>query len=367
VESENAQKFLQDQIRQYESRLTTAENRLADFKRENVKFMPDQTGDYFSRLQSAETALQATIGKLNVATQRRAELERQIEGEEPVFGIMTSTSSSSSAGGPTSAKLRELEQQLAELRLQYTDKHPRIGQILDTIDMLEKQAASEARDRAAAASARPLEQNPLDLNPVYQTMRIQLSSVVVEIASLRAEQSQEQQEVARLRTMVDTIPQVEAELKRLNRDYEVVAAKHRQLVQQLETATIGDDASRTMDDVQFRIIEPPFSDETPVGPNRPFLLFAVLVIAVGFGGLSAMVRNQLDPVFIGNRSVLDALGIPVLASVSLIQSKAELRSERRGRRAVQTAAASLLIVFVAITAYSGPGSIIFRNFISSAP
>lgn len=365
TDSAQAQQFLQDQIEEYDRRLTNAEDRLATFKRENVEFMPGQRGDYFSRMQAAETTLRLTEGKLSLATERRAELLRQIEGEEPVFGIMSPLSTDSGNVGGGSAKIRSLELQLEELRLQYTDKHPRISQILDTIELLKRQELAERQLRSDAAVSRPLQQNPLDLNPVYQNMRIQLSNVEVEIASLRAERTQQQQEVTSLRQLVDTIPEVEAELNRLNRDYGVVKAKHQQLLQQLETANLGEDVSRSIDEVQFRIIDPPFSDTTPVGPNRPLFLSIVLVLGAGAAIAVAFLLNQLNPTFVGNRSVTEVLGIPVLASVSLLQTADEMRAERSGRHALQATAALLVVSYTVAMLFSEPGSVLLRGLLAS--
>jgi len=360
TDSAQAQQFLQEQIREYDERLTNAENRLAKFKQENVAFMPNQRGDYFARTQEAEAALQLTVGKLNLASERRAELERQIEGEEPVFGIMT-TSPGTGGGGFTSAKIRELELQLEELRLQYTDKHPRIGQILETIELLKAQQAAGAQSQSESGANRPVPRNPLDLNPVYQNMRIQLSKVEVEIAALRAERNQQQNEVARLRRLVDTIPQVEAELNRLDRDYDVVKAKHQQLLQQLETANIGEDVSRSIDEIQFRIINPPFADNTPIGPNRPLFQSAVLLFAFGAGGALAFLMNQLKPTFVGSRSVTEVLGIPVLASVRLLQTVEQKRAERVGRYALQMSVILMIVSFSIVTMYSEEGSLLVRK------
>ncbi len=362
-DSEQAQQFLEDQIREYEQRLTEAEDRLAEFKRENVDMMPDQRGDYFSRLQAAEAALELTQGQLSLAVERRAELERQIAGEEPVFGIM----SQDPVGDVSSysARIRELELQVEELRLRYTDRHPRIVQILDTIELLREQEAEELSQLEAAGGAPGPQSNPLDLNPVYQNMRIQLSNVEVEIASLRAQQNQQLAETTRLQTMVDTIPQVEAELNRLNRDYDVVRANHQQLLQQLETANIGEDASRSIDEIQFRVIEPPFSDTSPVGPNRPLFLAIVLVFALGIAGAIAFLLNMLRPTFIGNRSVTDVLGIPVLAAVSMLQTHVERQKERRSRHALQAAVVILVVTFALATVYSEQGSDIVRGLAAS--
>lgn len=367
TDSAQAQQFLEDQIQDYEDRLTASENRLADFKRKNVEFMPNQIGDYFERLQAAEGSLREVESALNLATERQAELLRQIEGEEPVFGIMSSSASTSSGAGGnySSSKIRELEVQLEELRLQYTDKHPRIGQLLDTIEMLKAQEAAALQAQREVAVSQPLRQDPLDLNPVYQNMRIQLSSVDVEIASMRADRNQRRIEVNGLRTLVDTVPQVEAELNRLNRDYDVVKAKHRQLLQQLETANLGEDVSRSIDEVQFRIIDPPFSDATPVGPNRPLFLAAILVLALGAGGMLAFLMNLVNPTFFGDRSVTEVLGIPVLASVSMLLTDTELNAERKSRIKLLAAAALVIVSFTLVTIYSDQGSIALRRVIES--
>ena len=363
TDSAQAQQFLQDQIEEYEDRLTMAEDRLADFKRENVKFMPDQRGDYFSRLQAAEANLQITQDKLTLAVERRAELLRQIEGEEPVFGIMSPTRGSPVSGGETTAKISELEFQLEELRLQYTDRHPRIGQLLDTIEMLKAREAEEVARLRQSAEDQPLAQNPLDLNPVYQNMRIQLSNVEVEIASLRAERNQQQADVSNLRTLVDTIPQVEAELSRLNRDYDVIRVKHQQLLQQLETASIGEDVSQSIDEIQFRVIDPPFSDFRPVGPNRPVLLGGITIVGLGIAVAISFLLNQLNLTFVGHRSVSENLGIPVLASVSLLQSETEIHSEKRERMALQATAILFLLSLTAVVYFSDIGSQALRNII----
>ena len=68
---EAAQKFLRAQIAQYETRLSEAEQRLADFKKRNVGSMPDQRGDYFGRLQTAVTGLEQTRNDLALAGARR--------------------------------------------------------------------------------------------------------------------------------------------------------------------------------------------------------------------------------------------------------------------------------------------------------
>lgn len=362
TESSQAQDFLQEQIKIYEERLTESENRLARFKQENVAVMPGQQGDYFSRLQASRENLEATQGKLRLAQERRTELLRQLEGEEPVFGITTTNPGAESGGsGFNSAKIRELELQLEELRLQYTDKHPRIGQILDTLELLKEQQEEERVAAAAAARASPSSANPLDLNPVYQNMRIQLTNTEVEIASLRAEANQQQEQVASIRRLVDTVPQVEAELNRLNRDYDVVKEKHQQLLQQLESASIGENVEASIDKVQFRVIDPPFAGLQPAGPKRHLFIVLVLLLALGAGGALTFLMNLIHPVFFSSRAVTAATGIPVLGAVSLKLSDEERRQKRNSRFRFVAAMALLLGSFLIVSVFANQWSPLLRN------
>jgi polysaccharide chain length determinant protein (PEP-CTERM system associated) len=364
TESSQAQTFLQSQITEYEQRLTAAEDRLARFKQENVEFMPGQRGDYFDRLQTAESTLEGTRSRLSLAQERRAELVRQLEGEEPVFGIMPADVSGSSGGGSTSAKIRELEAQVEELRLKYTDKHPRIGQILDTIELLKEKEAEE-QQFAAANGTSPYSSAPLATNPVFQNMRIQLTDTEVEIASLRAELGQQQAEVQRLRTLVDTVPQVEAELSRLNRDYNVVKAKYEQLLEQLESANIGEEVEASIDEVQFRIIDPPFAALTPSGPNRALMMSAVLLLSLGVGGALTFLLNQIHPVFFTGRSVTSITGLPVLGAVSLFLSDEEKHQKSREHRQFAIGVLSLIAVFVLVTLTADAASPMLRNLLGT--
>ena len=82
VESDTAQKFLQEQIKEYETRLLEAENRLTEFKRRNVDTMPGQTGGIFQQLQTAQRELQNVDLELKEAQIRRDELQRQYQRTE---------------------------------------------------------------------------------------------------------------------------------------------------------------------------------------------------------------------------------------------------------------------------------------------
>ena len=120
--SEQAQKFLSQQIDEYDRKLQAAESKLAEFKRQNAGLVPGATGgDYFSRLQAETDELNKERAVLVVAQQKRDELHRQLSSEQPLMG-----SAANGAGGglDTPSQLREAQGRLDELLLRFTDKHP---------------------------------------------------------------------------------------------------------------------------------------------------------------------------------------------------------------------------------------------------
>jgi polysaccharide chain length determinant protein (PEP-CTERM system associated) len=275
-------------------------------------------------------------------------------------------SAGSSNSGPNAAKIRDLELQLEELRLQYTDKHPRIGQILDTIELLKEQDA-----QALANSPPPMDDSStgpgtsLETNPVYQNMRIQLANIEVDIASLSSQVQEKRRLVTSLKSYADTVPEVEAELGRLNRDYGVIQAKYQQLLEQLETANIGEEADESIDEVQFRVIEPPFARSEPTGPNRPLLLGGSLAFALALGVGLAFIFDQLHPAFFSSRDVNQIAGLPVLGVVGDFHTKTESTRRRNGLFKFGIATTTLIVVFAAITLFADEISPLIRSIVGA--
>jgi polysaccharide chain length determinant protein (PEP-CTERM system associated) len=320
--------------------------------------MPEEGADYYDRLQGESNKLQDIEGRLRVAKNRRSELQRQIEGEEPVFGLVPSDDAASMSVAPQDRQIAQFEQQLAELRLKYTDTHPDIVAIKKTIEDL--RAEKEAAASKGAPSRRAY--SPLDLNPVYQQMKIQLSQVDVDIAQLQAEYSSQAGVVGGLRQKVNTIPAVEAELKRLMRDYELTKKQYDELLQRVETARMSEDANNSNNDVTYRFMDPPAVTPEPVGPNRPLLMTVVLLFALLAGFALSVALNFLKPVFYTGKDLERRFGVPVLGSIRLVHTEVEMAMLRQ-RQTLVIASLAGLGVFYALLLLFGGGPIADGGFL----
>jgi polysaccharide chain length determinant protein (PEP-CTERM system associated) len=353
------------EIQDHEQRLSTAEAALAEFKKNNLGYMPGESGDYYARLQTALGNVAQTEEKIRQLQQRRDELNRQLEGEEPVFGIVPTA-------GDAMCSLRgqigDLEKQLSGLLVDFTEKHPRVVTLRETIDSLERRCADErVAGVAAGVSRAQASGDTLEMNPVYQNLRIQQSNTELELAEARAQLGSYQNAVAGLRRDVDKIAEVETQLKQLNRDYSVVQSRHQELLKRWEDLQAKKRLDPVTDDVQFRRIEPPFALAEPVGPNRPLFLGATLVFALGAGGALAFVLSQVHPTFFTRRSVRRVSGLPVLGAVTLLQTPAQ--ASRRRMQSIAWAAGCVALLFstAIVVLYSGAIADLVRAMTGGPP
>jgi polysaccharide chain length determinant protein (PEP-CTERM system associated) len=351
--AQQAQGFMTEQIAEYEKKLGVAEGKLADFKRQHAGLVPGATGgDYFSRLNAATDELNKQRQALTMAEQKRDELQRQLAGEHPLTGGSVVIGS----GGPTDtgSAIREAQGRLDELLLRYTDKHPDVIEARRSLeDLKRRQAVENAAIRRGDANA--IANSGLSANPVYQSIRMQLSQAEVEVATARRQMSDEQAQIDELHKMINVAPEVEAEFARLNRDYDVTRTQYQALVERLARAKISDQADAT-GVVRFEIVDPPTGGAEPIAPDRVRLILTVLLGGLGAGLGVAYVLHQLRPVFTSTRQLTELTQLPVLGSVSMTWLERHKAAGRRAIWAYSTAAAALVLVALFTLAIQGPTS-----------
>jgi polysaccharide chain length determinant protein (PEP-CTERM system associated) len=337
-DTQMAQRFIEEQIRDYEQRLNLAEQRLADFKRQNVGMMPGSGPDYYARLQAALADLEQAKLALREIENRRRSLQNQIEDLQDREDSSMSLYSGSVGGTPTAVdgRLQNLRSQMDELLLRFTDKHPDVIEMRRLIASLESQRREEQRLQAEIAPASMS-------NPMLQQMNMQLGETDAQIASMNVRVQEFQRRADHLKNLVDTVPQVEAELKRLNRDYEVNKRNHEELLLRREAASMSERADVRGDDVKFRVIDPPRVPLSPSGPDRLLYMSLVLLGSLLAGVGAAFALSLVRPTFDDTKSMKDITGIPVLGVISMVRTD-EYNSKRRVAIVAFTSAWLILLV-----------------------
>lgn len=353
--SQMTQSFLEVQIADYEKRLRTAEDRLADFKSRHLGLMPTEQGGYFSQLQKESDAVADVKTKLQQAESRRAALTRQLHGDAAIAAAAPGAPGGTGpgAGTDTLSRIAEAQSHLDELLLKYTDKHPDVIAARQTLEELKQRRVAEEEslrrgDAGAAASSRA------SSNPVYQSIQLALNQVDVDIADLNVELQQHEAKVAELRRYLDTAPQVEAEFAQLNRDYDVNKAQYTALLADLQKARLGERAD-TAGSVRFEIVQPPTAPFRPVWPLRLVLLAGVLVAALGVGAAVAYGLHYLQPVVASAGALAQFSGVPLLGLVPAAFPERERLALRRDVLRLSVAMACLVVGFVVAVGMSRAG------------
>jgi polysaccharide chain length determinant protein (PEP-CTERM system associated) len=330
-DTESTKKFIDEQIATYEKRLQESENRLKEFRLRNLSMTTMGGGaggqDYVARTGAAAEELAKARMELRIAEQSRDALKRELAGEEPILLPDTNAAGPSASGSPElDARIDVQKRQLDELLRRYTDQHPDVAQTRRMITALEEQKRqeAEARRKAAAAPARL----SAATNPVFQQIKISLTEAEANVAALQARVAELQSRLDQLRAAANRVPQVEAELAQLNRDYDILRQNYQQMVARRESLLLTGELDETAGLAEFRIIEPPRVSDKPVFPNRMVMVPLLLVVAIGAGGGAAFVASQLMPTFHSTRSLHEIGQRPVLGSLSLRPTAAMVRRQR---------------------------------------
>ncbi len=335
----SSQRFIEEQLQQYQQKLTDAENLLKEFKQKHIGMMPGQGGDYYTKL--AETSAQLRQAQLDQqeAVNRRNQLKRQLADEEPE---LNAAAAAGPANSETDSRIQALEKQMDQLRLQYTDLHPDIQSTKRLIEKLQAQKKIEIAQRKADPVGSRIQ------NPVYQQLTIAIAEADASVSALGARVSEYQRRFGELRNASNMIPQVEQEYTQLTRDYEVYRQNYDALLKRRESVTMSGEVESKTDTVDFRVIDPPFVPSQPAWPNRPLLLSLVTLAGLAAGVAVAFLLSQLRRTVTDRRVLRELTGLPLLGAVSRVETDETRRRKRKGLLTYLAALGSLIAAYGAV-------------------
>jgi polysaccharide chain length determinant protein (PEP-CTERM system associated) len=378
-DSDQARRFIDEQIKVYEQKLISAENALKEFKLKNIETMPGQRTDYFSRMNEMGATLNQAKLELREAQTARDSIKRQLGSEPPTIALqeveLPSNNNANAAGAnasnvPVSAdplleqRLVTMRKSLDDMRLRFTDEHPDIRGAKRIIEQLEDQRKEQIEAQTAAlAKQRAAVQRAVEgkgvaaaipgtkPNPVYEQMRVSVAESEAQIAALTARVSEFESRFSRFQGLANAVPKMEADFSQLNRDYDINRDNYQKLLSRRESAQISGEMDATSGVAEFRVIEPPRVNPRAVWPNRPQLLGVAFLAALGAGGLATVIRSQLSPVFTDRRSLRNGLTVPLLGTVSLIRTAAYRSAQRKSMLVFALGVAALLGTFIVALTY----------------
>ena len=354
-DTDSAIKFIDDQILVYQKKLEEAENRLKEFKLKNIALQTTDGKDYFGRIGEISAVLASSKLELREAENARDALKRQLLGEEPVLLDDTPETTLGIALPEIDGRIDVLKRNLDGLLQRYTEKHPDVLGTRRMIKELEDQKLEEIAARKKVAPTNPA--SLVNNNPVYQQLKVSLAENEATVASLSVRVAEYQARYDQLKDSVKMIPQIEAELTQLNRDYDINKKNYESLVARRESATMSGEMDSSAAGVDFRLIDPPRVAPQPVSPNRLLLLPLTLVLAIAAGLAVPFAASQIRPVLFDARALRELTGLPLLGTVSRKMEDSLKHKEKKAMRRFIAAAGSLFAAYGA-----GIALLVFLSF-----
>jgi len=341
-DSTEASAFIDEQIKVYEGKLSEAEGRLKDFKIRNFGVSGVSNQDYYTRTST----IADEVGRLRIslasAEQGRDALKRELASEDPSLPANAlNPSGPAAAPSELDTRIEAQSRQLDELLRRYTDAHPDVVNARRIVRQLEAQRANEAqtKDRSGGKAG-----GSAATSPVYQRIRVSLAEAEANVASLRSQLAAQQHRLDELRATASRVPQAEAELAQLNRDYDVIRKNYDQLVSRREAASLGVKMDKSAQLADFRVVEPPRVAPKPVFPDRTALALLAMLAAIAVGVVVAYGMHLMAPTFVAARPLQEISRRPVLGTISIYQTQEMLTAERRDVLRFSGAVAAFLVL-----------------------
>jgi polysaccharide chain length determinant protein (PEP-CTERM system associated) len=311
----SAQRFIDEQIQEYEMRLRNGEKARENFKRANLGLLPGQGGDQIGQIQQMTTALEESKLLLKEATSKKEALNKQLaealnsknSGDEEML---------SSSDDP---QVNDLKQKRDDLLIRYTEKHPSVIYIDKTIKELIKHNAEK---QLKMANAGGLDKSVMT-NPYIQSIQVALNESDANIAAINSRVDILQKRLQKAQDELNSRLAIETEIENLNRDYGQIKANYERLLASKETATMSEKVSNQAEALKFKIADAPNTPLQPSSPKRRLLYSGVLVVGMLFGLAAALLLYLIRPTFMSISQLRQITGLPVLGTVSFKRNVAQ--------------------------------------------
>jgi polysaccharide chain length determinant protein (PEP-CTERM system associated) len=324
-EARKALQFIQDQIKTYEVKLTDSESRLKDFKVRNFGVSGVSSTDYFARVSALAEVVTKLRLELNAAEQSRDSFRRELLNEDPQLPVELAPKNTATPLGDAEARLEIQKKRLDELLSRYTEAHPDVTSTRRVISQLEAEV-KERRDIEDRAPNKRAGKAPT--SPVYQKLRVSLAEAEALVASTRAQLGAQQAQLEQVRSAAGRVPQVEAELAQLNRDYDIIRKQYDEMVARREQAILTMKLTESTQLADFRVVEPPRVLPMPVFPNRLHLALIAILATFIAGAGATILADRMLPTIDGLAALRQMSGRAVLGSVSILVTPDIQRARR---------------------------------------
>ena len=321
---DDARSFINKKVAEYESRLSEADKRRADFKSANLEIL--SKGNAGNRIDSTEAAVEQATKDYNSAVARRDSVKTQLDStprnvpvdqrmflgttiSTPVPGIVAPVAERPAAN--TLQRLQQAQAALDDLRTRYTENHPDVIAAKKLVSSIEAELSAAPKE-ADGKPAQPL----MVPNPVYIQLQAKFSEEEANVAVQRQRLGAATSDLEQAKRLASRAIDVLTKYDELDRDYGNVESTYKQLLQSREAANLSQARDDQAEGISFRVLEPPEKPDAPTAPNRIILNSIILLVGLGSGVAVAVLLTLNAGRLMSTDDIAAFFEMPVLGTVT---------------------------------------------------
>jgi uncharacterized protein involved in exopolysaccharide biosynthesis len=363
--------FIENELNVLKEQIKTYEKKISDFKSTHIGQLPENTAANIQAQERVQRDIDNIDSQLRNLEDRKIYLKGQLATIEPLNPIM---SEQGKLTQNPKERLKTLRLELIRLQSILSDKHPDIKKLKSEIAELEAQVG-ESDDSVAKVKLLSEKQSKLtelksklgprhpDVvtlenevsalskevdkllttksslevaqehpdNPAYINIMTQIVSADTEIRSLLDRQLKLKSDMEQYQGKIESAPSVEKEYNELTMDYANAKKKYDDMLNKSMEARVAMQLQESQYGERFLIAEPAFLPQKPSKPNRLAILLLGFVLAFGAGASIAAILEGLDHSVKTDDELGRIMGVPVLSTISLVETDDEKQTKRLKR------------------------------------
>ena len=306
--------FIADELDSVKKRLMNKEEELKQYREEYMGGLPEQLDTNLAILERLQAQLDQINNNLRDAENRKILIQAQISDQRR--SIITSSPGSATQIEEMPRDINSLRNELASLKLRYTQNHP------DMIRLKKMIAALQGQISGSKAGSHEVE---APVSRVVQELRHQFQDIIFEIKGLKEESSETKSKIKWHQKMIEETPKREQEQLAMNRDYENLNEVYNSLLSRKLEAEIAVSMEKKQKGEQFKVVDPAITPTHPAKPDLKKILMLTLVLGLGLGGGLAFLKETLDTSYKTPDEVETETELPVLVSMPIMYTEKELK------------------------------------------
>lgn len=295
--------FFKQQVSRLNNELNLQSERIVAFKSRNANALPDSLDYRLNR----ESQLQERVARIEREVAGLGEQRKRIIEIYEATGRIQAPQQQQLS--PDQQRLAQLRSELENLKLVYSENHPRVRVVMAQVAQIEEKIAAEGGGVAE------------DTTSQESILNIALAQIDSQVDSLKQNRDENLKELEELRSSIEQTAANGIALDALERDYANAQSLYNAAILQRDQAQISQNADSSQLGGRISLIESASVPNRPSSPNRPLVAAGgvaagLVVMAALFMLLEVLNRTVRRPV-----ELTASLGVTPLATIPYMETR----------------------------------------------